>query len=310
MFITGASSGIGLQVAKDVAAAGVKVVLGARRTEKLEDAVAEIQAAGGEASCVTCDVTDGPSIAKAIDHCVEKFGKIDAVLANAGIEGPVRKGITLENAPDDELSSVADVNIGGVLRTIKYALPQLKKNGGTILVASSMSSCLNGRRILGGNQQLKSDQFSMFIPYATTKAACDHIVRLCAGVYEPDKIDVIGLNYCSFASEMMDRDKHRLAIHIRGNPYFKQNLGDASSIAKVILPILDKTSAWKSGDCVLVDHDVTIHAKHFYNFLWDKQPGELGGWPNPKQLEPIMKDVSGHKTPDIAKLTRAYAPKK
>ena len=211
------------------------MVLGARREECLKEAAEAMKAKGLSVSYVACDVRDGASLSKAMDYCVDTFGGLDVVVANAGVEGAVRQGLTLETAPDDELTFVADVNLAGVLKTIKYAIPKLRTGGGgTVFVASSMSSCLNGRRMFQGNQMLGSDQFSMFIPYAATKAACDHVVRLCSGAYKKDKIDVIGLNYCSFKSEMMDRDKNRLALHTRGNPYFRKDLGDPKSISNVV----------------------------------------------------------------------------
>ena len=67
--------------------------------------------------------------------------------------------------------------------------------------------------------------------------------------------------------------------------------------------MISKQSAYKSGDCVLIDHDATVHAKHFYDHMWDPQPGELSGWPGNKRLESVMKDASGHKPFDFSKVT-------
>ena len=83
--ITGASSGMGEAAARHLASQGAKVVLGARRTERLNALVNEIEAAGGVARAVPVDVTDRAQVAHLVDTAVEAFGRIDVLINNAGI---------------------------------------------------------------------------------------------------------------------------------------------------------------------------------------------------------------------------------
>ncbi len=83
--ITGASSGLGEAAARHLAACGATVVLGARRTDRLETLVAKIVAAGGQALAVQTDVTDRAAVTNLVDTAVQRFGRIDVLINNAGI---------------------------------------------------------------------------------------------------------------------------------------------------------------------------------------------------------------------------------
>ena len=89
--ITGASSGIGEATARHLASEGAAVVLGARRTERLDRLAAEIEAAGGEAAAMRVDVTDPGDLHALVTGAVERFGRLDVLVGNAGISriGPV-----------------------------------------------------------------------------------------------------------------------------------------------------------------------------------------------------------------------------
>ena len=83
--ITGASSGLGEATARHLATRGAKVVLGARRTEKLQAICADIQRAGGEATFNTMDVTSLESAKDLVDLAVQTYGKLDVIINNAGL---------------------------------------------------------------------------------------------------------------------------------------------------------------------------------------------------------------------------------
>jgi NADP-dependent 3-hydroxy acid dehydrogenase YdfG len=120
--ITGASSGMGEATARHLAGLDAKVVLGARRAERLEALVSEIKAAGGEAFAVATDVTRRTDVAKLVDAAVEAFGRIDVLINNAGIM-PLS---ALQALKVDEWDRMIDVNIKGVLYGIAAALPHMK----------------------------------------------------------------------------------------------------------------------------------------------------------------------------------------
>jgi len=133
--ITGASSGLGAATARRLAGAGAKVVLGARRRERLEALVEEIEGAGGEALAVATDVTDREQVKRLADEAVGAFGRIDVWLNNAGIM-PLAP---LEDLKVDEWDRMIDVNLRGVLHGIAAALPVMKEQrSGHILNVSSV----------------------------------------------------------------------------------------------------------------------------------------------------------------------------
>ena len=133
LFITGASSGIGAQTARDAAKAGWKVALFARSEDKLAALAKEI---GGDALAVPGDVTDLAALQDAIAKTVQKFGSVDAVFANAGT-GLDTPGI--ENGDPDEWRKLVDINIMGVLLTIKAAYAELKKAKGHLVLTGSVA---------------------------------------------------------------------------------------------------------------------------------------------------------------------------
>jgi NADP-dependent 3-hydroxy acid dehydrogenase YdfG len=134
VLITGASSGIGEATARHLAAHGMRVVLGARRTERLDVLAAEIDAAGGSASVFALDVTSQDSMQRFVDFAVERHGKIDVLINNAGVM-PLSK---LEALKVAEWNQMIDVNIRGVLHGIAAALPpmQRQRSGQIINMAS------------------------------------------------------------------------------------------------------------------------------------------------------------------------------
>lgn len=132
--ITGASSGMGQAAARHLASLGAKVVVGARRAERLDELVKEIEAAGGSAIAITTDVTDRAQVANLVDTAVRIHGRIDVLINNAGIM-PLS---ALESLKVDEWDKMIDVNIKGVLYGIAAALPHMKaqKSGHVITTAS------------------------------------------------------------------------------------------------------------------------------------------------------------------------------
>lgn len=125
VLITGASSGIGEATAKVLAAQGATVVLGARRTDRLEALVANITAAGGQASALALDVTRREDLQAFADHALGRFGRIDVIVNNAGVM-PLSP---LASLKVDEWERMIDVNIKGVLYGIAAALPIFQRQG-------------------------------------------------------------------------------------------------------------------------------------------------------------------------------------
>ncbi|SMO65267.1 SDR family oxidoreductase [Gracilimonas mengyeensis] len=132
--ITGASSGLGEETARHLSDKGASVVLGARRTERIESLAKDIKEKGGKALAVTTDVTEREQVKALVDAAVEEFGKVDVVLNNAGLM-PLSQ---MEELKIDEWEQMIDVNIKGVLYGIAAALPYMKeqKSGQFINISS------------------------------------------------------------------------------------------------------------------------------------------------------------------------------
>lgn len=123
--ITGASGGIGAATALLLAGRGAKVVLGARRPDRLEALAARIAAAGGEAAHAPTDVTRRDDLTRLVALARERFGRLDVLVGNAGI-GPISR---FDDLRVDDWEAMIDVNIKGVLYGIAAALPVFRAQG-------------------------------------------------------------------------------------------------------------------------------------------------------------------------------------
>lgn len=125
ILITGASSGIGEGLARELAGAGAKVLLGARRLDRIEAIAKQLRAAGGTAEARRLDVTSRPSMAAFVQAAVEKWGRVDVLINNAGVM-PLSP---LAAVQQDEWERMVDVNIKGVLWGIGAVLPVMEAQG-------------------------------------------------------------------------------------------------------------------------------------------------------------------------------------
>jgi NADP-dependent 3-hydroxy acid dehydrogenase YdfG len=134
VLITGASSGLGEAIARHLASLGAKVVLGARRTERLEKLVAEINLEKGQAVAVPTDVTKRQDVERLASTAVEQFDRLDVLVNNAGI----MQLSSLDKLRVEEWDRMIDVNIKGVLYGIAAVLPVMNKqqSGHIINIAS------------------------------------------------------------------------------------------------------------------------------------------------------------------------------
>src|SRR5436190_4702147 len=131
--VTGGTSGIGKATAIAFARAGAKVVLTGRREKQGAQVVDEIKKLGGDAAFVRADVAKDADVKAMVDFTVEKFGRLDLAFNNAGVEwtGP------LDQATEAEYRRVFDINVWGVLNSLRHEIPAMLKNGGGAIVNNS-----------------------------------------------------------------------------------------------------------------------------------------------------------------------------
>lgn len=145
--ITGANTGIGFGCAKVFSEAGMNVVMAARRKEKGEAAAAELNAAGkGECTFFQCDVSDPDQVKALIDFAVEKYGRLDTMVNNAGYN-PIHM-----DACDMSIESyqrVLATNLMGEFYGCKFAIPHLRKTKGSIINMSSILSKVGQEQTAG-----------------------------------------------------------------------------------------------------------------------------------------------------------------
>jgi NAD(P)-dependent dehydrogenase (short-subunit alcohol dehydrogenase family) len=138
--ITGGASGIGKGAALTFARNGAKLVLLDQDAEDLAKVAEEIRREGAEVVTFQTDVSDAGQVQRACDGAVERFGRLDVAFANAGINGV---WAPIEELTPEEFDKTIAVNLRGTFLTIKYAVPHLRKQGGSVIVTSSV----NGTRI-------------------------------------------------------------------------------------------------------------------------------------------------------------------
>ena len=168
--VTGASEGLGREIARAFAREGAAVVLAARSTAKLETFCAELVARGHRALPVTCDVGDTAQVRAAVDATLNAFGRIDVLVNNAAVA--ISGDITDQS--DEDWLRLLNINLLSVFRGIKFALPPMLAQGsGSIINLAS----LQGDR-----------SWDHWTTYAAAKGAMKAMTRQLAGPYGPQGV--------------------------------------------------------------------------------------------------------------------------
>jgi NAD(P)-dependent dehydrogenase (short-subunit alcohol dehydrogenase family) len=189
--VTGANKGIGLQIAKDLAAQGLTVVVGSRNLEAGQIAAKSV---GADARAVQLDVTDHASITAAAERIRSEFGRLDVLVNNAGISHADTPGRSLEEivaaghlsvAPLDEVHRVFETNVFGIIAVTQALLPLLREAPAARIVNIASS---------GGSLTLNSDpgnhHRAMFGTYSASKAAANAVTVAFAAELESAGIKV------------------------------------------------------------------------------------------------------------------------
>jgi NAD(P)-dependent dehydrogenase (short-subunit alcohol dehydrogenase family) len=172
VLVTGASSGIGRATALKIGGAGATVLLVARRAEKLEEARREIERAGGEAYVHTCDLADEDDIDRMIDEVLERHGRVDILINNAGRS--IRRSVERSYDRMHDYRRTMDLNYFGPVKLILRVLPGMRERGsGQIVNVSSLGVQTNTPR---------------FSAYVASKSALDAFSRCVASEVVDDGV--------------------------------------------------------------------------------------------------------------------------
>ncbi|WP_172194032.1 SDR family oxidoreductase [Saccharibacillus qingshengii] len=243
--VTGAGSGIGKASAIRFAQEGAKVAVLELTADTAQQTKQEIEAAGGEALVVECDVSDPESVKEAVAKVGETWDRIDVVFANAGINGAAAPIETMEI---EDWNKTLETNLRGTFATVKYTIPYLKKEGGSVIITSSV----NGNRIFSGTG---------FAAYSSSKAGQVAFAKMAAlelGRYKirvnaicPGAIDT-NIDKNTFPSD----DLEEIAIPVEypeGSHPLKGKPGKPEEVAKLVLFLASDESSHVSGTEMYVD---------------------------------------------------------
>lgn len=242
--ITGGGEGIGRAAALLLAREGARVAVLGRHKENLEPVVQEIEKSGGRAMPVVADIAKPDDMEKAVEKVVGEWGRLDIVFANAGVNGV---WAPIEELDPDEWSSTIQTNLTGTFLTVKYAVPHLKKQGGSVVVTSS----INGTRVFS-NTGATAYSSSKAGQVAFTKMMALELARwkvrvnvICPGAIETN----IDEN-----TEKRDLEKVEIPVEY---PEGKQPLecapGSAEQVAQLVLFLASDASSHVTGTEIWID---------------------------------------------------------
>jgi NAD(P)-dependent dehydrogenase (short-subunit alcohol dehydrogenase family) len=244
--ITGASSGLGRVGAERFAAEGAKVVIADMADG--DEVVEAIAAAGGEASYVSCDVTDDESVKSAVQHAVETFGGLHVLYNNAGVmlgddDDPVTTSI-------ETYQKTMDINVLGVLLGCKHAIPAMQE--------SAKASGVSGSIINVASFVAHMGAATPQVAYTASKGAVLAMTREIAVIYARQGIRANALCPGPIMTPLLakflsdDAKRNRRLVHIPMGRF-----GEPIEIANGALFLASDESSWMTGQSLIIDGGIT-----------------------------------------------------
>jgi NAD(P)-dependent dehydrogenase (short-subunit alcohol dehydrogenase family) len=244
--VTGASSGIGRATALAFAAREARVALAARREDELAALAAEIEAAGGEATYLQTDVSVADDVERMVAHTIERFGRLDFAVNNAGIEGEFQG---IGDLSEEAWDRVLDINLKGTFLCLKYEARSMLEagNGGAIVNVGSVNSFLG---FAGGAAYVASKHAQVGLTTSVSAELAPQGIRVnivCPGIIDTPM-------------------HHRLRGIIGDEPYenilqgrvHQKRKGLPEEIANVILFLCSDEASYITGTTVTPDGGFTM----------------------------------------------------
>jgi len=239
--VTGGSSGLGEATALKFASCGAKVVIAARRAGESSRVVQQITALGGEAHFVPTDVSQAADCERMVRSALEKFGRLDCAVNNAGIVGP--KFTLIADVAEEEWDKVMGVNLRGAWLCMKHEIPAMLANGGGAIV--------NVASIYG----LKPGDIG-HAPYTTSKHALVGLTKSAAADYGQMNLRINAVAPGFTHSEMVDVNRPGAAEIYRKlseRHSGMKRLGEASEVANAIAWLCSGEASFINGAVMPID---------------------------------------------------------
>ncbi|HTZ15568.1 MAG TPA: SDR family oxidoreductase [Mycobacterium sp.] len=238
--VTGASSGIGKQVALAYAQAGAALAIAARHREPLEALAADIAAEGGTAVSITCDVTQPEQVATMVNRAADELGGIDIAVCNAGIIGFE----SLLDMSPEEFQRIQNTNVNGVFLTAQAAAKSMvaQRRAGTIITTASMSG-----HIINTPQQVGH--------YCASKAAVIHLTKAMAVEFAPHSIRVNSVSPGYILTELVEPYAEYHALWEPKIPLGR--LGRPEELVGIYLYLASDASSYMTGSDIVIDGGYT-----------------------------------------------------
>jgi NAD(P)-dependent dehydrogenase (short-subunit alcohol dehydrogenase family) len=205
ILITGATSGLGATAAVSLASKGAMVAITGRREEQGRAVLARIEAAGGEGLFIQGDVTVQADINAMVTRTVDRWGRLDGAVNNAGVTGGLFKGVA--DFTDDDWNSVIDINLTGVFASMRAQIPAMLASGGGSIVNISSAYGLNGGDI--GNCGYVASKWGVI--GLTKTAAIDYarqgirVNALCPGYCHSEMVDPVAEAEPALFEKLLER---------------------------------------------------------------------------------------------------------
>jgi NAD(P)-dependent dehydrogenase (short-subunit alcohol dehydrogenase family) len=243
--VTGAGSGIGKAAAIQLAKEGARIGALGRTEDELKETVRAIKRAKGQAIMLEADISQPEEMIQAVEQLADKWGRIDIVFANAGINGV---WAPIEELTPKEWDRTLNINLKGTFLTLKYAVPFLKQRGGSVIITSSV----NGTRIFS-NTGATAYSCSKAAQVAFTKMMAlelaEHRIRvncICPGAIDTE---------ISESGEERDLEKVREPVEFPEGeiPLTDGKPGTSEQVARLVLFLATDASNHISGTEIWID---------------------------------------------------------
>jgi NAD(P)-dependent dehydrogenase (short-subunit alcohol dehydrogenase family) len=251
--VTGAGSGIGKATALLMAREGARVAVLGRTEAELRETVAAIEAEGGEGLAIRADVSDPALMRDSVEAVIERWGRLDVLFANAGVNGV---WAPLEELEPEEWSRTIAINLTGTFLTLKYAVPYLKKQGGSVIVDAS----INGTRVFSNTGATA---------YASSKAGQVALAKMVALELAPFRVRVNVICPGAIETKIGENTEHRdiddLGVPVefpKGWHPLRGRPGTADQVAQVVLFLASDAASHVTGTELWIDGGESLIGIH------------------------------------------------